>query len=129
MKMKDSESVKDYSSRLTNKLYAQEQRVLMRGDEATEGAFQANHKGMSSGNLQGKKFFKNNKRKAEGSSRKKIFHLALIVAEPTMLRKIVSTKVNLLLIVISAINLATVRSITEQKKIILVANTTICKCD
>ena len=73
MKMKDSESVKDYSSRLTNKLYAQEQRVLMRGDEATKGAFQANHKGKSSGNQQGKKFFKNNKGKAKGSSRKENF--------------------------------------------------------
>nr|CAN73998.1 hypothetical protein VITISV_043372 [Vitis vinifera] len=55
---------------LTSKLHAQEQRVLMRGDKATEGAFQANHKGKNSGNLQGKKFFKNNKGKAEGSSRK-----------------------------------------------------------
>ena len=55
---------------LTNKLHAQEQRVLMRGDEATEGAFQANHKGKNSGNLQGKKFFKNSRGKAEGSSRK-----------------------------------------------------------
>ena len=55
---------------LTSKLHAQEQRVLMRGDEATEGAFQANHKGKNSGNLQGKKFFKNNKGKAKGSSRK-----------------------------------------------------------
>ena len=53
---------------LTNKLHAQEQRVLMRGDEAAEGAFQENHKGKSSGNLQGKKFFKNNKGKTEGSS-------------------------------------------------------------
>ncbi|KAL6326221.1 hypothetical protein AAG906_001616 [Vitis piasezkii] len=93
MKMKDNESMKDYSSRLmdvanqmrllescdlqsltitelTNKLHAQKQRVLMRGVEATEGAFQANHKGKSSGNLQGKKFFKNNKGKAEGSLRK-----------------------------------------------------------
>ena len=55
---------------LTSKLHAQEQRVLMRGDEATKGAFQANHKGKSSGNLQGKKFFKNNKGKTGGSSRK-----------------------------------------------------------
>ncbi|RVX12855.1 Retrovirus-related Pol polyprotein from transposon RE1 [Vitis vinifera] len=104
MKMKDDESVKDYSGRLmdvvnqmrllelTSKLHAQEQRVLMRGDEATEGAFQANHKGKNSGNLQGKKFFKNNKGKAEGSSRKGKFRLALIVEEPTMLRKIVGTK-------------------------------------
>ncbi|XP_034674255.1 uncharacterized protein LOC117905442 [Vitis riparia] len=38
-------------AKLTNKLHAQEQRVLMRGDEATKGAFQANHKGKSSGNL------------------------------------------------------------------------------
>ncbi|KAL6318414.1 hypothetical protein AAG906_041179 [Vitis piasezkii] len=98
---------------LTSKLHAQEQRVLMRGDEATEGAFQANHKGKSSGNLQGKKFFKNNKGKAEGSSRKETFRLALITAEPTMLRKIVGTKVNLFLIVISIINLATVRSIVK----------------
>ncbi|RVW14603.1 Retrovirus-related Pol polyprotein from transposon RE1 [Vitis vinifera] len=55
---------------LTSKLHAQEQRVLMRGDEAIEGAFQANHKGKNSGNLQGKKFFKNSRGKAEGSSRK-----------------------------------------------------------
>ena len=55
---------------LTSKLHAQEQRVLMRGDEATEGAFQANHKGKNSGNLQGKKFFKNSRGKTEGSSRK-----------------------------------------------------------
>ncbi|KAL6321724.1 hypothetical protein AAG906_031237 [Vitis piasezkii] len=122
MKMKDNESVKDYSSKLmdvvnqmrilsetftyqnvvekimvsvpqkfeakifaieescdlqsltieelTKKLHAQEQRVLMRRDEATKGAFHANHKGKSFGNLQGKMFFKNNKGKAEGSSRK-----------------------------------------------------------
>ncbi|RVW12561.1 Retrovirus-related Pol polyprotein from transposon TNT 1-94 [Vitis vinifera] len=87
MKMKDNESVKDYSSRLMDvvnqmrllelisKLHVKEQRVLMRGDEAIEGAFQANHKGKSSGNLQGKKFFKNNKGKAEGSSRKENFLL------------------------------------------------------
>ena len=55
---------------LTSKLHAQEQRVLMRGDEATKYAFQANHKGKNSGNLQGKKFFKNNKGKTEGFSRK-----------------------------------------------------------
>ncbi|RVW53770.1 Retrovirus-related Pol polyprotein from transposon TNT 1-94 [Vitis vinifera] len=96
MKMKNNESVKDYSSKLmdvvnqmrllatcdlqsltiaelTSKLHAKEQRVLMRGDEATEGAFQENHKGKSSRNLQGKKFFKNNKGKAEGSSRKENF--------------------------------------------------------
>ncbi|RVW82648.1 Retrovirus-related Pol polyprotein from transposon TNT 1-94 [Vitis vinifera] len=79
---------------LTSKLHAQEQRVLMKGDEATEGAFQANHKGKNSGNLQGKKFFKNNKGKAEGSSRKKKFRLALIVEEPTMLRKIFGTKIS-----------------------------------
>ena len=46
---------------LTNKLHAQEQRVLMRGDEAIEGSFQANHEGKSFGNLQGKKFFKKRK--------------------------------------------------------------------
>ncbi|RVX01547.1 Retrovirus-related Pol polyprotein from transposon TNT 1-94 [Vitis vinifera] len=101
---------------LTSKLHAQEQRVLMRGDEAIEGAFQVNHKGKNSGNLQGKKFFKNNKEKSEGSSRKENFRLALIVEEPTMLRKIVGTKVNLSLIVISTINLATVRSIAEPRK-------------
>nr|CAN72453.1 hypothetical protein VITISV_008931 [Vitis vinifera] len=55
---------------LTSKFHAQEQKVLMRGDKTTEGAFQANHKGKNSGNLQGKKFFKNNKGKVEGSSRK-----------------------------------------------------------
>ncbi|KAL6315072.1 hypothetical protein AAG906_030925 [Vitis piasezkii] len=116
MKMKDGESVKDYSGRLmdvvkqmrllgeaftdqkvvekimvsvpqkfeakilqlksllTSKLHAQEQRVLMRGDEATKSAFHANHNGKNFGNLQGKKFFKNNKGKAEGSSRKENFH-------------------------------------------------------
>ncbi|WJZ91103.1 hypothetical protein VitviT2T_010207 [Vitis vinifera] len=36
---------------LTSKPHAQEQRVLMRGDEATKGVFQANHKEKSSGNL------------------------------------------------------------------------------
>ena len=46
---------------LTSKLHVKEQRVLMRGDEATEGAFQANHEGKSFGNLQGKKFFKKRK--------------------------------------------------------------------
>jgi hypothetical protein len=45
----------------------------LRGEEVTEGAFQANHKGKSSGNLQGKKPFKNNKGKVEGSSRKRNF--------------------------------------------------------
>ena len=44
------------------------------------------------------------------------FRLALIAAEPTMLRKIVGTKVNPFLIVISVINLATVRSIVEPRK-------------
>ena len=44
------------------------------------------------------------------------FHLALIAAKPTMLRKIVGTKVNLFLIVIYVINLATVRSIAEPRK-------------
>ena len=47
---------------------------------------------------------------------KKTFCLALIATEPTMLRKIVGTKVNLLLIIISAINLATMRSIVEPRK-------------
>ncbi|XP_034686747.1 uncharacterized protein LOC117915302 [Vitis riparia] len=37
---------------LTSKLHVQEQKVLMRGDEATEGVLQANHKGKSFGNLQ-----------------------------------------------------------------------------
>ena len=53
---------------LTSKLQAQEQRVLMRNDEDTEGAFQANHKGKNYGNHQGKKPFKYNKGKAAGSS-------------------------------------------------------------
>ena len=44
------------------------------------------------------------------------FCLALIAAEPTMLRKIVGTKVNPFLIVISVINVATVRSIVEPRK-------------
>ena len=47
----------------------------MRSDEAVEGAFKENHKGRSSGNLQGKKPFKNDKGKAEGSSRKGNFLL------------------------------------------------------
>lgn len=46
-------------SELISKLYAQEQRVSMRSDAATEGAFQAYHKG--------KKSFKNNKGKFAGS--------------------------------------------------------------
>ena len=56
------------------------------------------------------------KGKLKGLQEKENFHLALIVEEPTMLRKIVGTKVNLSLIVISAINLATVRSIAEPRK-------------
>ncbi|XP_052182036.1 uncharacterized protein LOC127794820 [Diospyros lotus] len=80
LKMKDDKLVKDYSARLmklvnqirlhelTSKLQAQEQSVSMRSDEATEGAFQANHKGKNSGNQQGKKPFKNNRGKAVGSS-------------------------------------------------------------
>ena len=47
---------------------------------------------------------------------KETFRLALIAAEPTMLRKIVGTKENLILIVIYAINLATMRSIVEPRK-------------
>ena len=54
--------------------------------------------------------------KLKGLQEKENFHLALIVEEPTMLRKIVDTKENLLLIVIYAINLATMRSIVEPRK-------------
>jgi hypothetical protein len=119
MKMKDNESIKDYSSRLmdivnqmrllgkaftdhkvvekimvsvpqkfeakisaieescdlnnltiaelTSKLHVQEQRVQMRDEEAIEGAFQANIKERSSGNLQRKKSFKFTKGKTEMS--------------------------------------------------------------
>ena len=56
------------------------------------------------------------KGKLKGLQEKENFRLALIKEEPTMLRKIVGTKVNLSLIVISAINLATVRSIVEPRK-------------
>ena len=44
------------------------------------------------------------------------FCVALIAVEPTMLRKIVGTKVNLILIVIYTIKLATVRCIAEPRK-------------
>ncbi|KAL3612509.1 hypothetical protein D5086_003529 [Populus alba] len=58
MKMKDNESVKDYSGRLMDVVNQmrllgntfedhKEQRVHMRDDEAVEGAFQANNKGRS----------------------------------------------------------------------------------
>ena len=56
------------------------------------------------------------KGKLKDLQEKETFRLALIVAEPTMLRKIVGTKVNPFLIVISVINLATVRSIVEPRK-------------
>jgi hypothetical protein len=44
------------------------------------------------------------------------FHLALIAEEPTMLRRIVGTKINLLFIILSAIILTTMRNIAKQKK-------------
>ena len=50
----------------------------MRDDEAIKGAFQANHKGKSTGNLKRKKPFKFTKGKAEVSSKNQTFHLALI---------------------------------------------------
>ena len=74
-------------------------------------------------------FLRTTKGKLKDLQENEPFRLALIAAEPTMLRKIVGTKVNLFLIVIFAINLATVRSIAEPRKKISVANTTTCKCD
>jgi hypothetical protein len=44
------------------------------------------------------------------------FRLALIAKEPTMLRKIVGTKINLFFIVFSAIIFFTVKSIVEPRK-------------
>ena len=88
----------------------------MRGDEATEGAFKQiirervleTYKEISS--------LRTTKGKLKDLQEKETFCIALIAAEPTMLRKIVGTKVNLSLIVISAIKLATVRSIGELRK-------------
>jgi len=48
--------------------------------------------------------------------KRKTFHLALIAEEPTMLRRIVGTKINLLFIILSAIILTTMRNIAKQKK-------------
>ncbi|RVW53763.1 Retrovirus-related Pol polyprotein from transposon TNT 1-94 [Vitis vinifera] len=139
MKMKDNKSVKDYSSRLMDvvnqmrllatcdlqslpivelitKLHAKEQRVLMRGDEATEGAFQENHKEKSSRNLQGKKFFKNNKGKAEGSSRKENFLPCSHCNRTNHAEKDCWYKGKPPFNCNFAINLATMRSIAEPRK-------------
>ena len=88
----------------------------MRGDEATEGAFKQiirervleTYKEISS--------LRTTKGKLKDLQENETFCVALIAVEPTMLRKIVGTKVNLILIVIYTIKLATVRCIAELRK-------------
>jgi len=58
---------------LISKLHVQEQRVQMRDDVAVEGAFQANNKGRSTGNLPRKKPVKFSKGKTSISLRRQIF--------------------------------------------------------
>jgi hypothetical protein len=58
---------------LISKLHVQEQRVHMRDDETVEGAFQANNKGRSVGNLPRNKHVKFSKRKTSTSSKRQIF--------------------------------------------------------
>ncbi|RDX87692.1 hypothetical protein CR513_30804, partial [Mucuna pruriens] len=45
------------------------------------------------------------------------FYLVFITKKPTMLKKIVGTKINLFFIVIFAINLVTIKSIAKSRKI------------
>ena len=101
---------------LTNKLHVHEQRVQMRDEEAIKGAFQANTKERSSENLQRKKSFKFTKGKTEMFQESKITHLALIAKEPTMLRRIVGIKTNLLSSAHSAIISTIVRNIAEHRR-------------
>ncbi|RVX15286.1 Retrovirus-related Pol polyprotein from transposon TNT 1-94 [Vitis vinifera] len=77
---------------LTSKLHAQEQRVLMRGDEATEGAYQAITRERILETCKERSSSRTTKGKLKGLQEKENFRLALIVEEPTMLRKIVGTK-------------------------------------
>ena len=77
----------------------------------------------------GRSLSKTTKAKLKDLQGREIFLLAPIVGEPIMLRRIVGTKINLLFIGVSAINLVTVRSIAEPRKKISTANTTTCKCD
>ena len=58
---------------LISKLHVQEQRVHMRDDESIKGAFQANNKEMSAGNLPRNKLVKFSKRKTNTPSRRQIF--------------------------------------------------------
>jgi hypothetical protein len=89
----------------------------LRGEEVTEGAFQANHKGKSSGNLQGKKPFKNNKGKAEGSSRKRNFSPCFNCERTNHAEKDCWYKDKpFFFIVFSAIILFTMKSIVEPRK-------------
>jgi hypothetical protein len=60
-------------AKLISKLYVQEQRVQMRDDVVVEGAFQANNKGRSTGNLPRKKPVKFSKGKTRISLRRQIF--------------------------------------------------------
>lgn len=100
-------------AKLTSKLHAQEQRVSMGSDEDNEGVFPAKHNGRSSNN---------NKGRVHGSSRKDFFCLVLIAKEPTMLKKIVCTRINLFFTIIFAINVVTVKSIADLRKISLSSN-------
>uniref|UniRef100_A0A6N2LLD4 RRM domain-containing protein n=1 Tax=Salix viminalis TaxID=40686 RepID=A0A6N2LLD4_SALVM len=70
---------------LTSKLLVQKQRVLMRDEEVMEGAFQASTMGRNSGNMQRRNHLKSIQWKTE-----------MTADEPTMLRRIVGTKTNLL---------------------------------
>jgi hypothetical protein len=88
----------------------------LRGEEVIEGVFQANHKGKSSGNLQGKKPFKNNKGKAERSSKKQNFSPCFNYGRTNHAEKDCWYKDKLFFIVFSAIILVIVKSIAEPRK-------------
>ena len=103
-------------AKLISKLHVQEQRVQMRDDEAVKGAFQANNKGMSVGNLQ-EKNLSSFLRERQVYLQEHIFsYCALIAEELTMLRKIVGLRVNLLSSVSSVIILAIVRNFAESRR-------------
>ena len=85
---------------LISKLHVQEQRVLMRGDEANEVLFKQIIRERVLETCKERSSSRTTKGKLKDLREKKTFRLAIIAVEPTMLRKIVGTKVNLLLIVI-----------------------------
>jgi len=88
----------------------------MRDDETVEGAFQANNKGRSAGNLPRNKLVKFSKRKTSTPSRRQIFLPCLIAEELTMLRNIVGLRVNLLSSVCSVIIWVIVRNFAESRR-------------